>query len=152
MKKAVISLALPTLLMLSAASDAATAFTDAGDAVKYRQAVFQLIRHNMGDINEMLRGDVTYDVERVQKRATALASLSQLPWEAYTVPGTEKGGGDSKAAVWTNLSDFLERGDKLTADASDLKTAADTGDQAAIRRAFGAYARNCKACHDLYRN
>lgn len=138
-------------LIVSAPLLAATAFTDANDAVKYRQSAFQLIRHNMGDINEMIKGEVAFDAARVQKRADALVLVTTLPWEAFQVAGTELGGGDAKADIWKNLDDFLERGEKLAADASLLQVAAQTGDKNELRKAFGNFARNCKACHDNYK-
>ncbi|WP_214000662.1 cytochrome c [Arsukibacterium sp.] len=138
-------------LIISAPLMAATAFTDAKDAVKYRQAAFQLIRHNMADINEMIKGEVPYDAARVQKRADALVLVTTLPWEAFQVAGTEQGGGDAKADIWKNLDDFLKRGEKLAADASSLQAAATTGDKNELRKAFGNFARNCKACHDNYK-
>tara|TARA_R110002126_G_scaffold43475_25_gene124631 strand:+ start:1931 stop:2497 length:567 start_codon:yes stop_codon:yes gene_type:complete len=149
MKKAL--LAFTVSLIVSAPATAATAFTDAADAVKYRQSAFQLIRHNMADINEMIKGEVTYDAARVQKRADALVLVTTLPWEAFQVAGTEQGGGDAKADIWKNLDDFLERGEKLAADASALQLAAQTGDKNEVRKAFGNFARNCKACHDNYK-
>lgn len=144
-----------TTLILSVASVSAyagSAFSDAKDSVEYRQAAFQLIRHNMADIGDMIKGEVAYDAARVSKRATALASLTTLPWDAFSVAGTEQGGGDAKASIWQNLQDFNSRGEKLVADAQLLKTAADSGDQAEVRKAFGTFARNCKACHDQYKN
>ena len=150
MKKPLVATLLFTLC--SSAAMAKSAFTDAGDSVQYRQSAFQMIRHNMADIGDMLKGEVNYDAARVAKRATALATLTTLPWEAFTVPGAEQGGGDAKAEIWQNLQDFNSRGEKLAADAQLLKTAADSGDQAEIRKAFGSFARNCKACHDDYKN
>jgi cytochrome c556 len=149
MKKAL--LAGLVAIIVSTPLTAATAFTDANDAVKYRQSAFQLIRHNMGDINEMIKGEVAFDAARVQKRADALVLVTTLPWEAFQVAGTEQGGGEAKADIWTNLDDFLERGEKLAADASALQVAARTGDKNELRQAFGNFARNCKACHDKYK-
>lgn len=149
MKKALIATLLSTTLCMPAI--AATAFTDGKDAVSYRQASFQLIRHNMGDIQDMIRGNVPFDAERVQRRAEALALLSQLPWETFTVPGTQEADGKVKPAIWDNLSDVKERGEKMAADAAALLAAAKTTEQAEIRKAFGDFARNCKACHDKYK-
>ena len=59
---------------------------------------------------------------------------------------------DQLAEIWQNLQDFNSRGEKLATDALALKAAADSGEQAEIRKAFGAFARNCKACHDDYKN
>ena len=145
-------LAALVLSVTSFTATAATAFNDAKDAVEYRQSAFQLIRHNMADIGDMIKGEVAYDAERVTKRAMALATLTTLPWEAFTVPGTESGGGDAKAAIWQNLQDFNSRADKFVADAQALQVAAQSGDQAEVRKAFGTFARNCKACHQEYKN
>lgn len=145
-------LAALVLSVIPVVASAGTAFNDAKDAVEYRQSAFQLIRHNMADIGDMIKGDVAYDAERVTKRATALATLTTLPWEAFTVPGTENGGGDAKAEIWQNLQDFNSRADKFIADAQALKVAALGADQAEVRKAFGSFARNCKACHQEYKN
>ena len=150
MKKALLATLL--LSVVSTSVYAGSAFSEAKDSETYRQAAFQLIRHNMADIADMLKGEVNYDASRVSQRATALATLTTLPWEAFTVPGVEQGGGDAKAEIWQNLQDFNSRGEKLAADALLLKAAADSGEQAEVRKAFGAFARNCKACHDDYKN
>lgn len=150
MKKILITTLLSATMCLPAI--AATAFTDGKDAVSYRQASFQLIRHNMGDIQDMIRGNVAFDAERVQRRAEALALLTQLPWETFHVEGNKEAGGSVKAAAWDNLADIQERGDKMAADAAALLVAAKTAEQAEIRKAFGDFARNCKACHDKYKD
>lgn len=126
---------------------AASVFSDAKDSVEYRQAALQLIRHNMADIGDMVKGEVTYEADRVTKRATALATLTTLPWDAFTVKG-----GDAKDEIWQNMADFQSRGTKLASDAALLHTAALSGNQAEVRKAFGTFARNCKACHDKYKN
>jgi len=49
------------LIALSTASTgaiAASAFSDAEDAVSYRQHSFQLIRHNFADLGDMVKGQV----------------------------------------------------------------------------------------------
>ncbi len=135
----------------SAAVSAATAFTDAKDAVDYRQSAFTLIRHNTGDIGEMLQGKVPFDAKRVQQRADALAALAPLPWPAFSTAGTESGGGDAKADIWTDFKDFTSKADKFQQDAKALQTAAQSGDQVKIKAAFATFRGNCKACHDKYK-
>ncbi|HCU66516.1 MAG TPA: cytochrome C556 [Rheinheimera sp.] len=149
MKKLLISTTL--LALLSSSVIAASAFTEAEDAVSYRQHSFQLIRHNMADIKDMLGGAVPYEAQRVQKRADALATLTTLPWEAFTVPGADKASKDAKAEIWQNLQDFQSRGEQLAKDAKSLQSAAQTQDQAKVKAAFAAFAKNCKACHDKYK-
>ncbi len=135
----------------SAAVSAATAFTDAKDAVDYRQSAFTLIRHNTGDIGDMLQGKVPFDAKRVQQRADALAALAPLPWPAFSTAGTETGGGDAKAEIWADFKDFTAKADKFQLDAKALQTAAQSGDQAKIKAAFATFRGNCKACHDKYK-
>lgn len=149
MKKVLLVTLISSLLALPAM--ARNAFSDGKDAIDYRQASFQLIRHNMGDIQAMIRGTVPFDAERAQRRAEALALLSQLPWETFTVAGTKEAGGKVKPAIWDNLADVQERGEQMAADAAALLAAAKTAEQAELRRAFADFARNCKACHDKYR-
>jgi cytochrome c556 len=149
MKKLLITSAM--LLSFSQPLFAGSAFTDGEDAVEYRKASFQLIRHNMMDLGDMVRGKVPYDAARVQKRATALAAVTTLPWEAFTVPGADKASGDAKAEIWANLQDFNGRADQLQKDALQLQSAATAADQTAVKAAFAAFAKNFKACHDKYK-
>ena len=149
MKKLLCTALLATLA--SAAVSAATAFTDAKDAVDYRQSAFTLIRHNTGDIGEMLQGKVPFDAKRVQQRADALAALAPLPWPAFSTPGTEAGGGEAKVEIWADFKDFTAKADKFQLDAKALQTAAQSGDQAKIKAAFATFRGNCKACHDKYK-
>lgn len=151
MKKALISVALLCSGALFSQTTQANAFVNGEDAVSYRQAAFQTIRFNLVDINDMFRGNVPYDLERVQRRAEALTSLTQLPWEAFNIPGADHASGKVKAALWQNLDDFNQRGDKFVADAAALHEAAQSGDRRAIQGAFREFANNCKACHDNYR-
>lgn len=135
----------------SASLYAATAFTDAKDAVDYRQSAFTMIRHNTGDIGEMLQGKVAFDAKRVQQRADALAALAPLPWAAFSTPGTEAGGGEAKAEIWADFKDFTAKADKFQQDAKALQVAAQSGDQGQIKAAFATFRGNCKACHDKYK-
>lgn len=149
MKKLLLSTTL--LSLLSGSVIAASAFTEAEDAVSYRQHSFQLIRHNMADVKDMLTGAVPFEASRLQKRADALATLTTLPWEAFTVTGADKASKDAKAEIWQNLQDFQSRGEQLAKDAKSLQSAAQTQDQAKVKAAFAAFAKNCKACHDKYK-
>jgi cytochrome c556 len=149
MKKLLLSASV--LAMFSTPLLAGSAFTDAEDAIEYRKGSFQLIRHNMMDLGDMVRGNIPFDASRAQKRAAALATLTTLPWEAFSVPGADKASGDAKAEIWQNLQDFQNKASGFQQDAKALQTAADTGDQAKVKAAFAAFAKNCKACHDKYK-
>ncbi|WP_419571656.1 c-type cytochrome [Rheinheimera sp.] len=142
------------LIALSTASTgalAASAFSDAEDAVSYRQHSFQLIRHNFADLGDMVKGQVPFDAERAKRRAAALVSLTTLPWEAFEVPGADKAESSAKADIWQNLQDFKQKAEKFQADAAALNTAASSGSLDQIKPAVMAFAKNCKACHDKYK-
>lgn len=130
---------------------AATAFSDGKDAIEYRQNAFQLIRHNTGDIGDMLQGKVKFDQARLQRRADALVGLSALPWEGFTIAGANQASGDAKAEIWSDAADFQAKVDKFQAAAKALQAAAQTSDQAKIKTAFMDFRGNCKACHDKYK-
>lgn len=149
MKKLILMFTLSATTLGSAV--AATAFSDAKDAVEYRKAAFQLIRHNTGDIGDMLQGKVAFDAKRVQQRADALAALAPLPWAAFHTAGTEAGGGDAKKEIWADMNDFIAKADKFSTDAKALQSAAQSGDQAKVKAAFAQFRGNCKACHDKYK-
>ncbi|WP_337842621.1 cytochrome c [Rheinheimera sp.] len=142
---------LVALSATSAGALAASAFTDAEDAVSYRQHSFQLIRHNFADIGDMVKGQVPFDAERAKRRAAALASLTSLPWEAFEVPGADKAKSEAKAEIWQNLQDFKQKAEKFQADAAALNTAAASGSLDQIKPAVMAFAKNCKGCHDQYK-
>jgi cytochrome c556 len=140
-----------SLGLSSACAMAGSAFTDAEDAVTYRQHSFQLIRHNFADLGDMMRGKVPFEAKRAEKRANALASLTTLPWEAFEVPGADKIKSEAKADIWKNLQDFQQKAEQFQTDALALQVAAKTGEQATVKAAFGNFAKNCKACHDQYK-
>lgn len=151
MKKTLLTIALLCSTSLLSTPAVGNAFVDGEDAVRYRQAAFQTIRFNLVDINDMFRGNVPFDMERVQRRAEALATLSQLPWEAFTIPGADHASGKVKAELWQNIADFTSRGEKFATDAATLHQASLSGDRREVQAAFREFANNCKACHDNYR-
>ena len=57
----------------------------------------------------------------------------------------------SKDSIWENWDDFAMRLDKLEVDAAAFAEAAKSGDMAIIGPAMGAVGKNCKSCHDEYK-
>ena len=86
---------------LAATAQANTMFESAEDAIEYRQASFQLIRFQIGNMGDMLKGKVPFDAEVFKQRAHNAAQLSQMPWEAF-IDGSDKGNTDALPAVWSN--------------------------------------------------
>lgn len=151
-KKTLCATLLALTAVLAFSTQAKTAFSDAQEAKVYRQASFQMIRHNMGDIQEMLQGKTAYDAARVEKRADALVLLTTMPWEAFDTPNAKAHPGNTKPAYFNSQAELDPMIAKFTADARELLSQAQAKDEAGVRRAFGQFARNCKACHDKFKN
>lgn len=141
------------LLALSVSASAQHAFNDADKAVEYRQKALSIMQNNFAVMGDMVKGDIEFDGMIFAERANDFAALSAIPWVGFSQPGAQPGNNtDALPAIWDNWDDFVERAEQLQNDAQALKAAAEGGDQANIRTAFLAAARNCKGCHDQYKD
>lgn len=139
-------LAASTLL---ASVSAQAQFAKPEDAIKYRQSAFSVMGTHTGRLGAMVNGRVPFDARVAQENADVIATMARLPWQGFGA-GTE--GGKAKANIWTDAAKFKAGGDKLASDAAALAAASKSGNLDQIKAAFGAYAGNCKTCHDEYRN
>ncbi|CCQ11359.1 putative c'cytochrome [Pseudoalteromonas luteoviolacea B = ATCC 29581] len=127
-----------------------TVFEKPEDAIEYRKAAFQLIRYQIGDMGDMLKGKVPFDAERFKVRANNAAALSSMPWEAF-IDGSDKGGTEALGAVWTDRATFDTKAKAFADYANALAVAAQSGDQGSIKKAFGDWAKGCKDCHKSFK-
>jgi cytochrome c556 len=107
------------------------------DVVHYRQGVLMALGWNIGPMGAMVQGKVPFDKERFAFLADRAAQLAPMVGEGFDV-STKDVKSEALPELWENLSQ------KLASVASD-------GDEAAIKRQFGATVKMCKGCHDLYR-
>jgi cytochrome c556 len=138
---------LATATLLASVS-AQAQFAKPEDAIKYRQSAFSVMGAHTGRLGAMVNGRVPFDARVAQDNADVIATMAKLPWQGFGA-GTE--GGKAKANIWSDAAKFKAGGDKLAADAAALSAAAKSGNLDQIKAAFGAYAGNCKTCHDEYR-
>ncbi len=138
-------LAASTLL---ASISAQAQFAKPEDAIKYRQSALSVMGAHTGRLGAMVNGRVPFDAKVAQDNADIIATMARLPWQGFGA-GTE--GGKAKANIWSDGAKFKAGSDKLAADASAVAAAAKSGNLDQIKAAFGAYAGNCKTCHDEYR-
>lgn len=138
---------------LSAVTTAQTAFDDAEKAVEYRQKAFSIMRQNFAYLGDMVKGDVAWDQQLFAERAADFAKLATIPWPAFNTQGAQPGAGsDALPEIWDNWDDFQARATQFQSDAAALAEAAAGGDMGASKSAFMAAAKNCKACHDQYKD
>lgn len=127
---------------------AAQNFQKPEDAIKYRQSVMTLQGAHISALGAMVNGRVPFDAQVAARHAEVLALVSTLPWNAFAVPGSDKGNTRAKPEVWTEAAKFKGNSDKLQAETAKLAAAAKTGNLDNIKAAFGPTAGTCKACHD----
>lgn len=139
------------LSSLSLSANAQSMFEKSEDAIEYRKATFQLIRYQIGDMGDMLKGKVPFDAKRFEKRANAAATLSALPWEAFT-NDSQKGDTSALPAVWNDRATFDTKAAKFAEYAKALATAAKSGDKKEIAPAFRNWAKGCKDCHKSFKD
>ncbi|MFM1759374.1 MAG: hypothetical protein RLY75_644 [Pseudomonadota bacterium] len=118
------------------------------DAIKYRQSAFTVMANSFGKIGAVVKGEAPFNKDEVTKNAAVVAMISTLPWQAFG-PGTE--GGNALPAVWSDNAKFKAAGEKMQLAVANLNTAAQSGDQEAIKKAFGAAGATCKGCHDDFK-
>jgi cytochrome c556 len=123
------------------------------DAVKYRQSVmYTMGNHFYSRIGAMANGRIPFDAKAATENADIVATLSKLPWVAFTPDTNGVGKTDAKPAVWTEQAKFKDLGEKMQAEVLKLQTVAKTGDLDALKAAYRATGQACKACHDAFTN
>ncbi|CAA6825570.1 MAG: putative c'cytochrome [uncultured Thiotrichaceae bacterium] len=148
-KKIVLTIA--TTLAVGIAANAMAKNTPEEDAIKYRQGAFTMIGHHFGPMAAMVKGKMEFDAEAFTKNAEAVAALSQFPIHGF-IEGSYEGETDAKKEIAENMDDFTEKMETFKIEAANLaKVAADGGDLAALKPAFGKVGQSCKACHTDYR-
>lgn len=146
LKHLILAAIVPTLV--AGTSIAYAQFKKPEDAIKYRQNVFNVMATSFGRIGAVVKGEAPFNKDEVAKNAAVVAMLSTLPWQAFG-PGTE--GGNALPAVWSDNAKFKSAGEKMQVAVANLNTAAQSGDQEAIKKAFGAAGATCKGCHDDFK-
>ncbi|MEY2776192.1 MAG: hypothetical protein RLY30_290 [Pseudomonadota bacterium] len=127
----------------------AVSFAKPEQAIKYRQSTFSVMAAHFSDIGAMVKGEKPFDAKEAAANANVVATLSALPWSGFG-PGTE--GGKAKPAIWKEMDKVKAGAADLQKAAANLKVAADSGNLDNIKKAFGATAQTCKACHDSYKD
>ena len=140
-----------TLCALTFGATANSVFEEPSDAIEYRQATFSMIRVQIGDMGDMLKGKVPFDAEQFKHRANNAAALSKMPWEAF-VAGSDKGDTSALPAIWSDNETFMKKAAAFQQYADELAVAAQTGDKKVIAKAFGPWAKGCKDCHTSFKD
>ena len=148
MRRMIVS-AITTLILVLGFALNATAETTAEDALKYRRSIMTALKGHAGAISMQVRG-LAGNPDHVVKHANAIAGLIA---ELNTVFPEGSNVEDSEAlpAIWEDPDAFAEALAKAEDAASGLSEAAAGGDIQAIGGAFKNVGKDCKNCHESFR-
>lgn len=148
MKKTLLAAAAVAALLPVLAS---AQFAKTEDAIKYRQSALFIMGQHAGRIGAMVNDKAPFDAAQAKESAAIMGVVGKLPWVAFG-PGTDKGGNTkAQPEVWKDPGKFSAAQDRLQTVLPKLAAAADTGDKAKLKEAFGDAAAACKNCHDDFR-
>lgn len=126
-------------------------FAKPEQAIKYRKSVMFLIAQHFGRMGAAIKEKNPDNKDVFSGNASVIETLSRLPWEAFMVPGTDKGDTTLKSSAFEQQAKFNEFAQNFEQQTTKLVRAADSGDLKAIKGQFGEVAKSCKACHSQFR-
>ena len=150
MKNKVLMAAL-TLAMGAGWASQASAQVKPETLVKQRQAAMALQGKYFGPIGAMVQGKMPWDAAIVTRNATFLEQLSKMPWDGFQASTADVKDNDAKPEIYKDPAKFKSEADKLETEMTKLAAAARSGDQNAVKAAFGEVGKACKSCHDDFR-
>jgi len=121
-------------------------------ATQYRQAMFQLVRSNLGPLGGMAKGALPFDESVMQTNAVRLEQLADMMGD-YLAVDTRKFNVETgaKDEIWESFSDVETKIMALKTASQGLQAAVKAGDESAYRGAIGKIGASCKSCHDDYK-
>ena len=126
-------------------------FSRPEDAIKYRQSVMFVIAQHFGRLGAVVKGQQPYDQKTFASNTAVIESLSGLPWEAFLVPGSDRGKTTLKSSVLKNPDGFKSLSRQYQSEVAKLSSDAKGSDFNAIKTQFGTVAQSCKKCHSKTR-
>lgn len=136
-----------TLLLLFFGLGAASADDDG--VIKYRQGIMKAQGGYMGAMGMVVQGRADYS-DNMLDHAQGLYKLVKIVPTLFPA-GTDFGETDALEKIWDSKDDFEAKAGDAERAASDLVTAAQSGNIANIIQAYKAVGQSCKACHEEYR-
>ena len=116
--------------------------------VKQRQAAMTLQGKYFGPIGAMVQGKMPWDGAVIARNAAYLEVLTKMPWDGFQASTAEVKDTGAKPEVFKEVDKFRLASEKLQTEVVKLAAAAKSGDQGAVKAAFGEVGKACKGCHD----
>lgn len=119
-------------------------------AIRARQSSYFLMAQQMARIQSTLKGEQPFDKAALATSAEAVELMGRLAVD-YFPPGSDQGSTKAKPEIWKETPRFKQMAQASQGEAAKLKAAVHGGDIDAIKAAYGAVSKSCKACHEAYR-
>jgi cytochrome c556 len=149
LRTAVFSTLLAPALVLVAAQASEPA--NVKELQKARHEHYEELGDNFKVIRDQLKNDKP-DLAAIKTAAKVVndAAASQEKWFPAG-SGPEAGKTEAKAEIWSKPAEFKTAMKNFADAAPKLQAAANSGDVAAIKTAFGDTGKTCKGCHETFR-
>lgn len=122
---------------------------DSQDIIKYRRAVMKSQGAHAEAASEIIKGKVPYDSDLSYHAAALNGSTHDLV--RLFPAGSDFGETRAKAEIWSKRSEFEKAANDAEKVGGAFLAAVNSGDKAAIRKAFGDLGEACKGCHKQFR-
>jgi cytochrome c556 len=137
-------LALALIAVTAAAADGQAVFEKRADTMKQLGKPFYLT------IGRAARGSQPLGPDTVAAAETVAALAKTLQPDLFA-PGSDVGGSKIKPEIFQQPERVVALTDAVRTAVAQLVPAAQSGDQAALRAAFGVASQACAACHKAFR-
>ncbi len=147
------AIAIATLTLLGSTAVQSADLFKPDDAVKYRQAIYQIFAAQTGVMGGMSKGDIPFDAAEINKRAMNIGTVAPMLGETYFPATRDVKGTKLKPAAWSNMEGMQAKGEVFGKALGELiaASAEPDFDLKKARPAIGALLQGCKGCHDDYR-
>lgn len=151
-KVATLSIAASLVLATSVLAQPAKSQKHANYTTELRQSIFKLLGSNMGTLGAMAKGKIPIDASVVEKNAKRINQLSLMITD-YSRINTSQFTVDTEALdnIWQQPELYKNNTDELTKAAQNLIIAAQSNDNATIKKAIGGVGKSCGGCHDNFK-
>lgn len=140
------------IVVLAAVAIPAALVAAVPDIIQSRQQSYKKMGASFKALNDELR-QAAPAISVVRAQATTLNAAASSVTNAFPRGSGQESGIKTGAhpAIWQNAAAFRTAQGNLLAAASNLRTAAESGDLGRVRGALQRVGPTCKACHDQYR-
>lgn len=135
------------LLILSVAGAAEMSIQE---AIEQRQSAFKSMKGEVKKLKEAMSAKKPADSPAIREPAERIVTHSKSLIGTF-VPGSHEGKTRAKKKIWKKWEDFEQRQNRLITNAESLLAVSEAGNQAELKTAFKNLSKDCKGCHQRYR-